>query len=70
MSAEYDALRSECDRLIDRLHDGVDVIVDDVDSDAAVAALRKLRIALLRFAFRETGDPEAEEALAREGQSV
>jgi len=32
--------------------------------------LRAFRVALLRFAWREGGDPLAEEVLAREGHDV
>jgi hypothetical protein len=70
-ASEYDALRAECARLIDRLHAALDVLADDDDDEAAVLQrLRAFRVALLRFAFREAGDPEAEEMLAREGHSV
>jgi len=66
----HDPLYAECSRLIDRLHHALEVLADDDDDAAVVERLRAFRVALLKFAFREAGDPEAEETLSREGYSV
>lgn len=67
---EHDPLYAECSRLIDRLHHALEVLADDSDDAAVAERLRAFRVALLKFAWREAGDPEAEEILAREGHDV
>jgi len=67
---EHDPLYAECSVLIDRLHAGLEVLADDDDDAAVVERLRAFRVALLKFAYREAGDPLAEELLAKAGYDV
>ena len=72
--AKGDAIYDQCVEIIERMTTGLEVLdetlVEDHDGNdpKRTEKLRALRYKLLRFTYDEFGDPESEEALARDGQ--